>query len=273
MPDLMSIIFPLDVAASTSFPVDGGRILQGAFLHWLKSHQPDVASRLHESNHMRPYTLSPLLGASACKKRRFYLKPDDEVCFRLTGFDATFNQQILEAARSIGHSPQPRDPHLRPVEIIMAPAAHPLAAAVNTQDLLGHLAAALQHKALRPDVCLQFVTPTCFMDDGASIPLPIPRMVFAGLANRWLMSAQTPLPVHEGDAFLDAIHIASAKISTRPVDFGKYRRAGFIGSVRFALPVKAPMLYRLTLHLLARLAFFTGVGSYTPVGMGQVRDG
>ncbi|KAA3613941.1 MAG: CRISPR system precrRNA processing endoribonuclease RAMP protein Cas6 [Calditrichaeota bacterium] len=271
MPSLLSLIFPLTAEADTTFPVDGGRILQGTFLNWLQQEEPELAAKLHADNRMRPYTISPMLGVREHKNHRFVLKKGDEAWFRLSGLEPEFNAKVLAMAEQLGHGPQPDDTRIQPGKPLFKPQEHTLAASLDADTFSQQLAAEAEQRSLPYDVSLQFLTPTCFMDDGISVPLPIPRMVFAGLANRWQMSAQQPLPIEDGDYLLDKIHIAWARLSTRAVINEKFRRVGFVGTIRFAIAPKMPYIYRYTLHLLARLAFFTGVGSYTTVGMGQTQ--
>jgi CRISPR/Cas system endoribonuclease Cas6 (RAMP superfamily) len=70
--------------------------------------------------------------------------------------------------------------------------------------------------------------------------------------------------------FVESIHLAYARIETQVVDLQKYRRTGFIGEARFASHPALPENYRQALQLLAKFAFFCGVGSHTTMGMGQV---
>jgi CRISPR/Cas system endoribonuclease Cas6 (RAMP superfamily) len=70
--------------------------------------------------------------------------------------------------------------------------------------------------------------------------------------------------------FVESIHLSFARIETQVIDMQKYKRTGFTGECRFALHPALPENYRQSLRVLAELAFFSGVGSHTTMGMGQV---
>jgi CRISPR/Cas system endoribonuclease Cas6 (RAMP superfamily) len=72
--------------------------------------------------------------------------------------------------------------------------------------------------------------------------------------------------------FVESIHLSFARIETQVIDLQKYKRTGFTGECRFALHPALPENYRQSLQVLAELAFFSGVGSHTTMGMGQVKQ-
>lgn len=270
MNDVSSTIFTLTAAEETTFPVDGGRILHASFLNWLQQRQPELAARLHADNYARPYTLSPLQGEMVRRGRLLVLRKRAAAWFRLTGLEAQFNACVRETAEALGHGPAPDDPALQPGPALLTPAAHALARAASFEQLADEVIADTRAGRLTYDVVLDFQSPTCFMENKMSVPLPMPRYVFANLVNKWRRACEHDLPVADVEHFVDNLQVAWANIRTRPVDLGKYRRTGFVGPVRFALHPAMPEIYRQTLHLLAKFAFFSGVGSHTTMGMGQV---
>ncbi len=136
-------------------------------------------------------------------------------------------------------------------------------------------------------IVLEFRSPTVFhlldeKDDDGQTPrrsprrmhvLPDPALVFGELAGRWdgLTGGETQAATR---AFAAArVVVARHDIRTHMYDYGNNRKQiGFTGRVAYELlghdPADPPLLRHL--NRLADLAFFTGVGSKTTQGMGQV---
>ena len=102
--------------------------------------------------------------------------------------------------------------------------------------------------------------------------LPQPELVFGSLLRRW--NALSPVPIHPElrQWFQEALGISEVRrLSTRMLEFGRFREKGFIGEVVFeALGPWTQEALR-GLNALADFAFFAGVGHKTTMGMGQVR--
>ena len=58
--------------------------------------------------------------------------------------------------------------------------------------------------------------------------------------------------------------------TVRPLDLGKARVKGFVGTCTYSLGPKATAEARLAFQCLAEFAFHAGVGEKTTMGMGQV---
>ena len=127
-----------------------------------------------------------------------------------------------------------------------------------------------------PRVELQFTTPTTFHSQGRSLPLPLPRLVFGSLLDRW--NAFAPLRIDPEILVVveQACTIARYDLRTEAVPLGGGLQIGFVGRCTYGLPpgrgVRPADEYAWrVLHLLANFAFFAGVGAKTTMGMGTVR--
>jgi len=269
MPSLTSTIFTLSAAADTDLPLYAGRILQASFLKWLQREHPQLVAKLHDANYPRPYTVSDLHGDFERRNGRLRLQQGAQVWFRLTGMESHFNDAVRDCAEKQGVGPQPDDPRLVPGNVLMAPEAHEWAQSSSYEAIAAEVQRLSQDDRLRESVSLRFWSPACFIENKQSLPLPIPRYVFGYLTNKWQLASPLPLPVEDVQHFVESIHLAYARLETRVVDLQKYRRVGFFGTARFALHPALPLIYRQSLHLLARFAFYCGVGSHTTMGMGQ----
>jgi CRISPR-associated endoribonuclease Cas6 len=271
MTDLASIVFTLTAAEDTDLPRFPGRVLHGALLRWLQRDHPEFVALLHDENHKRPYTISDLRGNFKISGDWIKFRQGEILWYRLTGMEAFFIQCVMASLRQQKSGPQPDDPKLVPGPVYFSPAEHSharlssfvqLAEEVRQQEAEG--------RRLDGMATLRFETPTCFIENKQALPLPVPRYVFGYLANQWQLASPFPLPVEDLQHFVESIHLAAARVETQVVDLQKYRRTGFVGECRFALHPALPENYRQALQLLAKFAFFSGVGSHTTMGMGQV---
>lgn len=130
----------------------------------------------------------------------------------------------------------------------------------------------------RSTLALEFLTPTVFATSGQSgkrmyTPVPETRLVLGGL----LRSYQTfsPHPYTEAEAevlseiFADACSVTRLNIHTETHLAGKRPYTGFVGKVAWGLYSENSDV-RQALGRMAALVFYSGIGTKTPYGMGQV---
>lgn len=101
---------------------------------------------------------------------------------------------------------------------------------------------------------------------------PIARLVFASLARSWNAHSGRPLPPAVEQELLAAVHEQAHAVATvtSPVVLGRYFVNGFVGNCKYGLGGRSSQEARRALNLLARYAFFSGVGLKRTMGMGQV---
>ena len=106
------------------------------------------------------------------------------------------------------------------------------------------------------------------------MPLPLPRLIFEGLARRW--NAFGPLQVpDEVRRFADEMMLISRyRLRTERVSFGKGGERGaypgFVGVCGYAFRNQDRYWLGL-IHALAAFALYAGVGARTTMGLGQAR--
>jgi CRISPR/Cas system endoribonuclease Cas6 (RAMP superfamily) len=112
----------------------------------------------------------------------------------------------------------------------------------------------------------------------------LPQYIFPGLAKRWQELAPPELAHvvqrERIEAYIEAngIVIEDYQLQTHRVHFTTHQQPGFLGTCTYYLrgpdeetTESAPLTIRQQLALLAHLAFYTGIGYKTTMGMGQVR--
>ncbi len=266
---LASLIFPLTAAETTTVPAHTGRILHASFLRWLERDHPELVAQLHDANHPRPYTISNLQGNLTPSGPRLKLAKGDTCWFRLTTMEEYFLQCVRASITQQKNGPQPDDRRLVPGAPLQAREQHPWAATASFEQLAHSVQREAEERALTHSLSLRFHSPTCFIENKQALPLPVPRYVFGYLLNKWQLASPLALPLEDVQHFVESIHLSYAQLETQQVDLQKYERTGFIGLARFALHPALRENYKHALHLLAKFAFFSGVGSHTTMGMGQ----
>ena len=138
---------------------------------------------------------------------------------------------------------------------------------------------------------MDFATLTTFHRGNASSPygkhyalLPYPQYVFPWLAKRWQELAPPELAeivqAERIERYIEAdgIVFEDHALQTHQVQFSRHPQRGFFGSSTYSL--RGPdetdippgqLSVRQQLVLLSQLAFYTGVGYKTTMGMGQLR--
>jgi CRISPR-associated endoribonuclease Cas6 len=229
-----------------------------------------LAKRLHTPHQERPYTVSDLLGPVR-SHHQMHLSPEQTVSIRLTSYSPHLTAILLH---KIVPALEPTVSLLgAPLQLICAArqhAQHPSAAQTSFQKLISHY---LGNAPVSPSLTMHFLSPTVFRSQGNFLPLPLPRLVFAGLARRWNLMAPVKLAA-ELEAFVEkSIVISSYQLQTQKVRFGpngtKGEFNGFMGFCRYAFRQKDIYLMR-QIQLLRTFALFAGVGLRTTMGLGQV---
>jgi CRISPR-associated endoribonuclease Cas6 len=250
-----------------------GRAAQAWLLESVRRVDSTLADLLHREHAQRPYTIS------APRRMPTSSSSDSGQWMRITSISVDLSAVLLESIL----------PGLKAGEIIRL-------AGVNA-ELVGAMTEnhpwagqadfeTLAHAAFDPEAApplghsLEFVTPTVFHRAGMAIPLPIPTLVFGSLIRAWNIFSPVALPIQMHDFVEKYVGVARHKITTQFVQFGtSERHIGYVGTVRYIImPLEKTALsadeYRQrvqVIDMLARFAFYAGVGARTAVGMGQVR--
>lgn len=288
-PTLYALIIRLVAEAGGALRATQGRLAHAAFLDLLRQVDPPLAAALHDDRGRKPFTLSPLAGLGPGRDGRLPVRPGDAAWLRVTLLDPVIFQSFIRYFLEPGRRPRLR---LEPVafqvtELLSTPGSHPLAGFDSPRAMFDRW----ETMPLSPPhrrIVLYFRSPTVFSLKeerplGHAPPrdprkparrmhvLPDPYLVFGELAGRWdlLMGDDTQTGVRDYAA--DCVVVARHAIETHMFDFGNGRKQiGFTGRVAFELLGREDEPFVRHLNRLADLAFYTGVGSKTTMGMGQV---
>lgn len=260
-----------------------GRASQELALRLMGEHDPALATALHDSSDLKPFTASGLLRADSLRVAFGAPNPSDRVWLRLTALQ----RELIVSLDQFAARPPAQveyDNRRWAVESVITDAArHPWAWRARYADLL----AEDKHAQGSNKIALEFVTPTSFRSKGLDVPLPMPWLVFHSLSERWQTCSPIPLPERVLDFVDQFLALTRYRLETAMIG-GKNasKRTGFVGQATFTIMSDNPSLkaHDPGLHAalqaerevvlraimtLARFAFFSGVGRQTTTGMGM----
>lgn len=262
--DLLSVVVHLASAKGTALPRGHGRLIHGWFLVLIGDMDRALAAELHGDQPNKPFTLSLLT-----REEPRHSEETDRARYRLRL--TSLDRRLGTVLRTLG-TRLPKSVTLAGVELITenmitAQERHPFASC-HTYQILWHRW--MNETAPPRHIPLRFLSPTTFTADRENVPLPIPRNLFGGLAQKWNAHAPADLALVDPEALVGSAWIARYRLHTEYLDYGDYGQVGFVGDCEFEIPRGTPVEIACWLNLLADFVFYAGVGYKTTMGMGQV---
>lgn len=285
-----------------------GELVHGAWLDWIRQAAPDVAAMLHDGNKQRLFTCSslqfpfPAARMQHAERENVHLplEPEKTYTIRITLllgelFPLFYNSLMHFNMAEMGTKKLPfmqiGKQQFLLEEVIADNDDPPGWTGFTTFTSLAEKAKTTQLR--NPEtLTLQFDSLTTF---NRSTPreigygkhyarLPLPYYVFSGLARRWQELAPPQLAnMVQKTQIENYIHgegvvIKDYELKTHLVYFVNHPQEGFTGVCTYHLrgsdkevASEASLSIRRQLLLLAQMAFYTGVGYKTTMGMGRVR--
>lgn len=272
---LYALVVRLTAEQNSTLRATQGHLAHAAFLQILRQSDPAVAAAIHDMHGRKPFTVSPLMGFGHGKRGRVEIRAGQTGWLRITLLDPllfqVFVQRFLAGTQAPSFQLDGMTFHI--TEILSSPGSHPLAGYSSPETLTTAWASRDVVDADR-SIALAFRTPTAFSLRNARfrtmMVLPDPVAVFGELAGYWdrLTGSDTQAAIRQAAA--DSVVVARHDIRTHMYQYRNSKQIGFAGNVEFKLLDRE--YDDLTRHLnrLADLAFFTGLGLKTTMGMGQV---
>ena len=285
-----------------------GEFVHAALLNWLRSTAPDVATWLHEGNKRRLFTCSSLqfpfsetrMLEAERKNVHLPLDPEKTYTMRITLllgelFPLFYDALMRFNATEFGGKKPPFMQLGKQVFLLEEVLAEPgetsgWADCTSFGKLVDWAKTLRLGKAEKLE--LEFASLTTFnrankrsqVYGGHHALLPLPQYIFPGLARRWQELAPPELEGMVQSELVeryienDGIVISDYALQPHQVCFAHHAQRGFVGMCKYDLrgpdekvTGEAALTVRQQIVMLARLAFYCGVGYKTAMGMGQVR--
>jgi len=213
-----------------------GPAVQAWLLNWIRSHDPALATALHDANGRKPYTIGGR----------------EQV--RVTLLDSNLLMLLNE-----------EPPPLRVNET-----AYPLVRVAQRQSSLSELIRSAEADPPLPR--LELRSPVVFRSAGEDVIMPTPELIFGSLIRAWDAFSPLPLPVQLNEYVTRQVRIARYHLRSVGVRVPhKGARFGCVGWVKFELLDGVPQDARWLLTALLYFAEYAGLGAGTAAGFGQVR--
>jgi CRISPR-associated endoribonuclease Cas6 len=283
-----------------------GELVHGAFLRWLHTAAPEVATWLHDGNKRRLFTCSslqwplPPQRVVQAERENIHLPLDPEKTYtaRLTlllgELFPLFHRALMEC-NVRGNAAAPPFMQLGKQlflleEVLLTPEN---AAGWTGCTSLASLVEEAQQVRFGRNALLtmEFASLTTFSRGNAKTGygahaalFPLPQLVFQNLLRRWEDVAPPELAgvVQKEciEQYLqeDGIIVMNYDLKVHQIHFTTHLQRGFGGTCTYQLRgsdgqrnADTPLTIRQQVYLLAQLAFYSGVGYKTAMGLGQVR--
>jgi CRISPR-associated endoribonuclease Cas6 len=281
---LRSILLAL--TAESSYPILGplGRPAQAWFLGQLTRSHASLASRLHDEQGLKPYTVSTLLDERGRPLRAGgWLEPGQPCFLRITSLSEELSD-VLEK-KIVRHIPKQLTLYkmdFRVDDVFSQHSQHEWAGESSFSEIAQDVTMASSGNYVR----LEFISPTAFRANGLDICVPSSGQIFRSLWEKWNAFSPEPMQIHEfwPQFANDCILIDElTAVNTTHWEFAEGSRGaatGFTGTIGFALSPKGKVKKdwqqywdgaATVLQSLAQFSSYCGVGHHTTIGMGQTR--
>lgn len=275
----------LSLTAESSYPVLGalGRPAQAWFLQQVTRTNPALASRMHDEQGVKPYTVSTLLDENGrILQAGTWLKPGQACWLRITTFEDTLSEVLEKTIKCLPKRMTLYKMDFRVDGVARHRAEHPWAGETSFADMSQDAANA----SLQNHIRLEFASPTAFRSGGLDVCLPEPRQVFRSLWARWNALCPEPMQIQDlwPDFAANCILVneltAINTVHWLIAEGSRGGATGFTGTAGFSLPPAKKLSEKwrayydganTVMQSLAQFAFYAGVGHHTAIGMGQTR--
>lgn len=279
-----------------------GELVHAAFLDWVRVDAPEVAEWLHEGNKLRLFTCSslrfplPTTRVREAERENTHLPLDPTKIYtvRVTLLRGELFPLLYEALlRSDMSTRGTQRPFMRlgkqafALEEVVTTDASGWTGFTSYDALVEHVQTSKVSNAFG----VEFASLTAFSWTNKTYGnyyanVPLPAYIFPMLAKRWQVVAPSALssvvqPEHiEHYVRNDGMILQDYELHSHIVTFPRHPQRGFVGTSRYMMRrasedissvENTSIAVQQQILLLARFAFYSGIGYKTAMGMGQVR--
>lgn len=257
----------LRVPEEMAVPADQHRAAYWLFMQLVQSLNPALAEELRRPATLRPFTVSNLLCPGAYRRRgQLWLTPEQPCYLRFTALNDPVAEVLEELPDQLPPLLDLGETTFESVELSLVDDPE---ARTGRSSYAGIIERSFYEDSLPSNLFgLNFLSPTMFRTEGQPLPLPIPRLVFGSLLQRWNAFSPGPL-ADDSRLFAElSLKLGYYHTRTRTVLLDQEHQTGFIGPVEFRATSR-DRFYLQTLATLCDFSFYAGVGYKTTAGFGQ----
>ncbi|HEY0753930.1 MAG TPA: CRISPR-associated endoribonuclease Cas6 [Ktedonobacteraceae bacterium] len=266
---LYSLILELVATSSVSIPTRRGDQTHALFLHLVEQIDPDLSCRLHGDDNYRPFTVSRLSSRESERKPFSELQAGQTYRLRITLLDGgplwqRLSTHFMETEKLLLRVDRAS---FQLARVLASPAADPggWASYTDWQTLSG--------TPTRSALTLHFASPCAFSLGNRQFALfPEPQLVWDSLLRTWNRYAPSILQIDKlalREFVAQQVMISEYQLETSSVTYTEVIQKGFQGTCTYQL--KDSQHFASQVAALAAFARYSGIGSKTTRGMGQVR--
>ncbi len=269
MSELVSLVITVRPTEPLTTPGHLGRAAHALLMQWLDADDSALAKQWHEIDGPKPFTCSTLVGAKRSGPNVRTLTPENTYWLRLTSLDPTISAMLLDRNAEPPETIE-LDKTVFMVEgVTTDPAEHPWAATSTYETLAAPYLLARQEAPRR--LKLELASPTAFRQRDMNMPVPLPDLVFGGLADRWNAFSPIAISPEVRRYAEECVAINSFRLRSRAVPMKENSvQIGAVGQANY-VAARYDRYWMGVMGLLADFALFAGVGRMTGMGMGQAR--
>lgn len=209
---LTSLVLTLTPGKDTALTIHSGRLLHGAFLNFIREHDPGLSERLHDPEEDKPFTVSFLRGPFERKEGALVAVGGRTYRARVTMLEVALSALVHEhltpgAVLQIGEA------GFEVQAVARSGEEDPWAAVSSYKDLYNGLLDVIADPPFK--TTLTFESPTTFRSDGANLPLPVPRFVFRNYYEKWNRYAPIFLGEDLGEAIERSVWLTRYETKTQ----------------------------------------------------------
>jgi CRISPR-associated endoribonuclease Cas6 len=269
MSELVSLVIIVRPAEALTLPGHLGRAAYALLLRWLDEVDPALAQHWHSEEGPKPFTCSSLVGAKHIKSNALSLIPERMYWLRLTSLDPAVSAALIARQAQPPASIELDSVALKVESLTTDPAQHPWAGLATYEQIAAPYLLARQEAPRR--IKMNFTSPTAFHQRGMNMPVPLPELVFGGLADRWNAFSPIAISSEVRRYCEECVALNNFKLRSRAVPMKENSlQIGAVGETSY-VAVSYDRYWMGVLGLLADFAFYAGVGRMTATGMGQAR--
>ena len=265
---LTSLVLTLTVNAPQTLPPHLGRASHGLLLRLIDASDPALVEALHAPNQPRPFTCSTLWGA---RRQGGILRLEPGISFyvRFTGLTEQVSRHLLAMADQPPATVELDHVELRVASATLDPEVHPWAGSTTYEALSEPYLLARKQPDSRVEI--EFAAATAFRSSGRTVPLPLPELVYGGLATRWNEFAPVSIGEEVRRYAEECLAVSRYRLKTVALRTkGDAVQIGFVGRCRYTA-LNRDRYWLGLIQMLTDYAFFAGVGYQTAAGLGQAR--